>query len=80
MLRRAAALGLYAGACSLLHSLLRRHYLAACGASWTSILFGLEPSPYCELVRRGLDALTWSPLGALGLGALATRERLLKAE
>ena len=51
----------YALACSATHGLLQLHYTGYCRGSWLA-LFALDPSPYCALVRRSLDALQWSPL------------------
>lgn len=64
-LRRAVCLCTYATGCALLHGLLQQHYLTACRSTWLS-LFAVDPGPYCSLVRRGLSALQWSPVLALG--------------
>lgn len=64
-LRRAVCLCAYTASCALLHGLLQQHYFSTCRASWLA-LFSLDPGPYCELVRRGLCTLQWSPLLLLG--------------
>lgn len=60
-LRRAACLCAYTTACALVHGLLQRHYVGTCRGTWLA-LFGLDPGPYCALLRRGLSALQWSPV------------------
>jgi hypothetical protein len=58
----------YAFSCALLHHLLQLHYYQSCKSSIFAAFF-IEQSPYCEVVKRSLSALQWSPLiivGALG--------------
>lgn len=62
-----AHLAVYATSCALLHSLLRRQYLEHCTGTWLSSLLGVEASPYCSIIRRGLGALEWTPLPAAAL-------------
>lgn len=58
----------YATGCALLHGLLQHHYYGTCRGSWLA-LFSLDPGPYCEMLRRGLSTLQWSPMVAAGLVA-----------
>lgn len=74
-LRRAVCVCAYTASCVLLHGLLQQHYFSTCRSSWLA-LFSLDPGPYCELVRRGLTTLQWSPVLLLGSafpGALALK-------
>jgi hypothetical protein len=62
----------YAFSCALLHHLLQLHYINACQSSFFAVFF-IESSPYCEIVKRSLLALQWSPLivvGAIGPSSL----------
>lgn len=65
-LRRAASVCAYATGCAIMHGLLQQHYYDACRGSWLA-LFGMEPGPYCALVRKSLHALQWSPLAIVGM-------------
>ena len=52
----------YAATCALCHQLLASHYADACRPSW---FFGIDSTPYCALVHKGLHVLRAAPLLAV---------------
>lgn len=53
-------------ACYVMHQMLAMQYADQCRPSWLAAL-GVEPSGYCSLLKKGMTALQWSPVGVLWL-------------